>query len=297
MSLHHAVWLTCLNFVGFLIEGYFCFHFAWTFSYYSQISVSVALCGETGFVVVIVSERIVSWVVAVAHTHHQCHSSRALILSSLDFFIPTLCSNHPTPSSNHPTPASNHWPPHPRTRQIHSSPLLFSSHPQVPPHPVHPCLNHLSCPASFLCLHALQWYFFRLRIEFISGYIQLLPWFSFILFHLLQTLLTWYFSSPLELLLITASSIILCSNNGRRNSYMHTVEFHTICSSWRVCSGVVVGFFVLVFLPVFACFVHRKSLNAMSLLEISVFVRQINQTVLSILWSICFLSDYLPGQW
>ena len=169
------------------------------------------------------------------------------LLSSLDFFIPTPCSNHPTPSSNHPTPASNHptpasshWPPHPRTHQLHSSLLLFSSHPQVPPHPVHPCLNHLSHPAFFLCLHALQWYFFRLK--FISGYIQLLPWFSFILFHLLQTLLIWYFSSLLELLLITASSVILCSNNRRRNSYMHTVEFHAVCSSWRVCFGVVGGF-------------------------------------------------------
>ena len=108
MSLHHAVWLTCLNLVGFLIEGYFCFHFAWTFSYYSQIFVSVALCGRAIFCFclffVVAFFLSFFWkdcfMGCCCCPHPPPMSQLPPLLSSLDFFIPTPCSNHPTPSSN-----------------------------------------------------------------------------------------------------------------------------------------------------------------------------------------------------
>ena len=136
MSLHHAVWLTCLNFVGFLIEGYFCFHFAWTFSYYSQISVSVALCGGAIFLFVFVfavfSERIVSWVVAVAHTHHQCHSSCPFSLLWTSSSPPHAPTTPPLPPTTPPQPPTT--PPQPPT----TDPLI-----QEPTNFTAPCFSSL----------------------------------------------------------------------------------------------------------------------------------------------------------
>ena len=128
MSLHHAVWLTCLNLVGFLIEGYFCFHFAWTFSYYSRIFVSVALCGRAVF----------------------CFCLFFVVAFFFFFFLKGLFHGLlllPTPTTNVTAPAPSLF-----FGLLHPNPMLQPPHPFLqPPHPSlqppHPSLQPLT-PSS-----------------------------------------------------------------------------------------------------------------------------------------------------